>query len=84
MNIYKISQDQNDDYDTYDSAIVAAENKEIARNMNPSNGAAMSEKDWAYAYSSWCNTPDAVKVELIGIATDGILEGVLVASFNAG
>jgi hypothetical protein len=35
MNLYKISQDSNLDYDTYDSAVVCAENEEMARNMIP-------------------------------------------------
>ena len=35
MNLYKISQSANNDYDTYDSAIVAAENEEEARKINP-------------------------------------------------
>ena len=35
MNIYKISQGVNPDYDTYDSAIVLAESEEIARLIHP-------------------------------------------------
>ena len=31
MNLYKISQDANYNYDTFDSAVVCAENEEIAR-----------------------------------------------------
>jgi len=35
MNIYKLEQSQNNDYDTYDSAIVAAPNEASARLMVP-------------------------------------------------
>ena len=35
MNLYLISQDHNDDYDTYDSAVVAAENEDAARETHP-------------------------------------------------
>ena len=35
MKIYEISQDENNAYDTYDSAIVCAENEEEAKKINP-------------------------------------------------
>jgi hypothetical protein len=37
MKIYKISQNVNNDYDTYDSAIVYAETAEDARRIHPSS-----------------------------------------------
>ena len=36
MNIYLISQKENNDYDTYDSAVVVAPNEEVARRIHPS------------------------------------------------
>lgn len=36
MNIYKISQNINNGWDTYDSAIVCAESEEDARKIHPS------------------------------------------------
>ena len=36
MKLYLISQDVNDGYDTYDSAVVAAESEEDARSIHPS------------------------------------------------
>ena len=36
MKIYKLSQKENDDYDTYDSCIVIAENENDARRIHPS------------------------------------------------
>ena len=35
MNIYKISQSINNGYDTYDSAVVIAENEDDARTIHP-------------------------------------------------
>lgn len=35
MNIYKIFQTVNDDYDTFDAAIVLANNEEEAKRMHP-------------------------------------------------
>jgi hypothetical protein len=88
MNLYKISQDSNHDYDTYDSAVVCAENEEVARNMNP--GSLIDEDppkliDWLnHPEYAWCKNPDLVKVELIGSAAPGLPQGVICASFNAG
>lgn len=84
MNLYRISQNQNNDYDTYDSAVVAAPDEETAKNMNPSGAGMMTEEKWKYPYSSWCTSAEYVNVEFIGTATDGIEQSVICASFNAG
>lgn len=85
MFIYKISQNQNDNYDTYDSAVVIAKDIEEARNINPGTGEPMNYKDLGYAYGSWCNDPKHVTVECIGAAND-LYQGsrVVCSSFNAG
>jgi hypothetical protein len=75
MNLYKISQEVNSDYDTYDSAIVCAPDEETARNMCPSHGAVRNH--------SWCDAKD-VCVEYIGEAASSVSEGIVLASFNAG
>jgi hypothetical protein len=78
MNLYLISQNENRDYDTYDSAIVAAVDEDAARNTHPGGA-------WRQRYdTSWCKSPEAVNVELIGVAAEGIEPGVVLASFNAG
>ncbi len=81
MNIYKISQDINNDYDTYDSAIVIAGNTNDAKKMHPdTTGDIGTDTDvWA-----WCDV-DHVSVELIGIADAKYTKPcVVVASYNAG
>lgn len=78
LNIYKLSQKQNNDYDTYDSCIVIAGNEEIARNTLPD---IYSRRGWG---KSWCSSPEYVTVELIGKAVKGSNVGVVLASFNAG
>ncbi len=82
MNLYKISQTQNNDYDTYDSAIVCAESADQARLIGPC-GQVWTEnrKRWDWC---WCKHPDQVTVELIGVADPSIAPGVVLASFNAG
>ena len=84
MKLFLIEQDQNCDYDTYDSAVVAALDEESARVTNPSNGSLMKNKDWNRKYSSWCNGPEYVTVRYLGEAIDGVEPGIVCSSFNAG
>lgn len=87
MILYLISQGENNGYDTYDSAVVAAPDEETARNMDPSrNGAHM---DWdspnASMWAGWCASPSDVTVEYIGHASPRYNKPtVICASFNAG
>lgn len=78
MKLYLISQDVNNDYDTYDSAVVAAENDEAARLTLPGHSR------WGDYYTSWAKNPDQVTVLHIGDAVPGTEAGVICASFNAG
>lgn len=80
MNLYLISQTININYDTYDSAVVAAESEEAARMTHPNEEANWDGKE--YKYGTWCNAND-VTVKYIGKAAEGI-SGVICASFNAG
>ena len=82
MKLYKISQQENNDYDTFDSAVVAAPDEETARLMNPASGGPVYK--WNDRYNSWCSSPDLVLVELLGTAKPGTKTGVIVSSFNAG
>lgn len=75
MNLYLISQDVNTSYDTFDSAVVAAETKENAQKIKPA--------EWASVTCEWATT-ERVKVQLIGQAVEGTEAGVILASFNAG
>jgi len=80
MNIYFLSQDENNDYDTFDSVIVCAENEEDAKRMHPSG-----EDGWGGAYPDWASSPDKVECTLIGVSCDNdIAPHVVLASFNAG
>ena len=89
MNLYKISQDSNIDYDTYDSAVVCAENEETARQMIPfhlydGDEIEPASTDWSVPSNCWCASPDLVKVKFIGNAAPGLPQGLVCASFNAG
>lgn len=100
MKIFKLSQTLNNDYDTYDSCIVCAENEDEARKIHPSkyvthykdgrwygthtNGGEYETENGPY--SSWVQFTqiDKVIVEYIGEADKTIQKGVILSSFNAG
>lgn len=78
MNLYLIQQTVNQNYDTYDSAVVVAESAEEARNMHPAGYCHDQEnmRTWA--------RPEDVSVKCIGTAAAGVEAGPVCASFNAG
>ncbi len=78
MNLYIISQEENNDYDTFDSAVVAAETPEEAAMIHPTG-------EWTTGpYGVWATSPKRVRVDLIGKAIKGTEAGVILTSFNAG
>jgi hypothetical protein len=83
MKLYKIWQSVNDVYDTFDSAVVCAKNKEEARKIHPEGHGRETTNDEPDGFGYWC-TLDNVQVEYIGEAKSGMKKGVVVASYNAG
>lgn len=81
LYLYRIWQTVNNDYDTYDSAVVCAENEDEARATPPCAEKEFLEYSEWHRY--WCYEKD-VNVEYIGEAAEGISKGVIVASFNQG
>jgi hypothetical protein len=96
MKLWLISQNVNNNYDTFDSAVVAAETEQKARETYPS----YSERDNGYKWNGtrWdhhCNgqildlspscwtTPDNVSVQFLADGYNGPA-GTVLASFNAG
>lgn len=96
MKLWLISQNVNNNYDTYDSAVVAAETEDEARNIYPDN--------WGHCHKRWngskwlrylddgrvldCNSgswtsPDNVSVQFLADGYEGPA-GTVLASFNAG
>jgi hypothetical protein len=85
LSLYLISQNVNNDWDTYDSAVVAARDEDDAKHISPDPYA---DDDWyeregRSKFLDWCH-PEDVKVEYIGEASPDIARGVVCASFNAG
>lgn len=90
MNLYLISNNFKVDYGMYDSAVVAAETKEEARQISPHSGPPLLGK-WYNEWNppTWIGewVPDLkyVEVKLVGIAVEGTKKGtVICSSFNAG
>lgn len=96
MKIWVISQSANNNYDTYDSAVVAAETAEDAKRIDPSGFCVWDDDRQSWAYQNkdgslrtasgegWAKHIDQVHAEVIGEAAPGIGTGVILASFNAG
>ena len=78
MKLYLIEQDENDGYDTYDSAVVIAVNAKEAKKINPAG-----KGDWNSCWSTGASSPDKVTTTCLGTANSRI-RGVICASFNAG
>lgn len=87
MKLWLIWQNKNNEYDTYDSAVVAAETEQAARMMHPGRFSSENyDKPWdgkGYDYSGWVDAED-VNVEYLGEAKEGQLADVICSSFNAG
>ena len=79
MILYLIYQDHNGGYDTYDSAVVVAENAEIAKRMHPDTG----ELDGKIILNEWAE-PEYVEAVYLGKADIIDKREVVCASFNTG
>lgn len=83
MNLYRIWQTTNqNDYDYFSAAIVAAESEEDARLIHPT-AAGSSWGSNKNLVECWAK-PEDVRVELLGTAKKGTKAGVIQASFCAG
>jgi len=82
MNLYLISQDINNDYDTYDSAVVAAESKEEARGIHPHED--FGSDGFDIDFDDWVRPIDAYKIKVELIGTTDKKKGVILSSYRAG
>lgn len=82
MKLWLISQVENNDYDTYDSMVVAAETQEEAQKTPPF----LCPDYWDSTANRhrWATTLDKVDVEYIGEAKESTQAGIICASFNVG
>lgn len=83
MNIYKVSRTDDWSYDDYSDIIVIAETPEIALRLTP-DGKYQEDDESLWNNYSWPNHRKHLTVRLIGTATDGSVQGVIMGSFHAG
>jgi hypothetical protein len=91
--LYLLTQTHNRRYDTYDSCVVCAPDREAARRVHPKGEEYTYERDsWGkrgassgfwFEDRSWAPPEHVVAVEL-GVANEALQPGVVCASFNAG
>lgn len=93
LNLYKISAN-NDGYDIYTGAIVAAEDEDAARLIHPSgdedihwvpaqDGWIENYGTWSHEDNTWVN-PNQITVEIVGKALPNQKPGVILDSFVNG
>ena len=83
LKLYKISQDINNGYDTYDAAIVCASSEDEARHLHPRLGGLIADSR-AHTLVTLSQI-NSVNVEYIGEASPNLdRPQVILASYNAG
>lgn len=82
MKLYLLSQNDNDNYDTYDSCLVCAENEEDAITITP-DGDTFIENCYNYN-GGWAKKLSSITCVEIGEANERQTRGVIISSFNAG
>ena len=80
MKLYLLEQHENNDYDTYDSCVVCAENENDAKNITPDS---REFKD-STCNGSWVGSKESIKCTELGEANSNQKRGVIISSFNAG
>ncbi len=86
MKIFLLTQSVNNDYDTYDSCIIIAENKNDAKIISCEKLEYGDRIEKTDRYSSWVGKDkiDSINIEYIGEAKEGSEQEVVCSSFNAG
>ena len=94
MKLWLLTQKVCRGYDTYDSCVVAAEDKQSAKRIHPAEylyevgDVWWDKKDYtpylARISSSWPPRLEDVSAEYLGEARDGMPCGLVCSSFNAG
>lgn len=78
MKLFLLTQNVNNNYNTYDACVVCAQSKEEAVKIHPDG----ETLDWD-RNGSWA-TKDLVECVEIGIANQAQGKGVILASYNPG
>ena len=83
MKLYKISQNLNDDYETYNAAIVCASSEDEARHLHPHSGY-LTADDGRHTWVT-LGQINSIEVQYIGEASSNLdCPQIILASYNAG
>ena len=91
--IYLLTQTEQRGYDTYDSCVVVARDRDAASKITPASTFMEIEDNWwnqpydsdTYVSDTWASHPNNVTVRCLGIAGDTLSDGeIICSSFNAG
>jgi hypothetical protein len=80
LKLYLLKQDDNDDYNTYDSCLVAATSVDDVKTIHADGSDFKENEEWP----TWALNPQSITVKLIGDASPDIKRGVIISSYNAG
>jgi hypothetical protein len=80
MKLYLLTQNDNNDYDTYDSVLVCAKDEADARTIPPNGDVFEENQQW----SGWAIKASSIDCEEIGKANNKQERGVIISSYNAG
>jgi hypothetical protein len=83
MKLFLIEQSKNTDYDTYDSAVVIANDEKEAKDMHPQDGLALNANSDIWRNSKWCLLPSDVSVTYLGESIESA-KRIVCASYKAG
>jgi hypothetical protein len=81
LKLFLLSQEENNDYDTFDSVLVCAENEEEAKKIDPRGEVFKENNDF---FGCWAYSLSGITCVEIGEANEHQTKGVIIASFNAG
>lgn len=82
MNIYHLTQNEENGYDTYSDCVVVAKTNKAARNIHPSGDKShWKDNKW---FQDWASNPKNVSAQFIGKAKKGLEGTVICASYHAG
>ncbi len=85
MNLYHLTQDHCNGYDTYSDCVVVAEDELSARTIRPDGGEWENvASEFYYDIGAWPNDIKYVEARLIGTAHQDLVQGVVCSSFHAG
>jgi len=80
MKLYLLGNTDNNDYDTFDSCVVCAENEADAITIDPCGNTFKENERWP----DWAISKESITCMEIGEANDKQERGVIISSYNAG